>query len=83
MRLHLIYGFIITNSVSHDYTIESEDFNWIFQATIRFLYTMDVKIHPRWTKLPEEFLIEQIRNHHCVWDPSNEMYMKKVLNIRT
>ena len=41
---------------------------------------MDVKIHPRWTKLSEEFLIDQIKSHCCLWDTSNEMYIKKVLN---
>ena len=75
MMLHLICGFIIANSVSHNLTVESEDFNCIFQANIRFLYSRDEKIHPRWTKLSEEFLIEQIRSHRCLWDPNNKMYV--------
>ena len=41
---------------------------------------MDAKINSRWTKLSEEFLIDQIRSHCCLWDHNNEMYMKKVLN---
>jgi len=40
---------------------------------------MDGKQHPRWTRLSEEFLMENIRNNRCLWDHTSDAYMKKGL----
>ena len=35
--------------------------------------------HPRWTRLSEEFLMETIRSHRCLWDHTDDCYSKKGL----
>ncbi|XP_045107489.1 uncharacterized protein LOC123502378 [Portunus trituberculatus] len=40
---------------------------------------MEGKQHPRWTRLSEEFLVENIRSHKCLWDHTDNSYLKKTL----
>lgn len=42
-------------------------------------FVMEGKPHPSWTRLSEEFLVESIRYHKCLWDHKDESYMKKSL----